>query len=70
MMIKVHKMFILEVAIRYIRTLLSNTHQFTGSVNITGSISLNGQAIGTGKLDESWFNTYVSSSTSTIASSS
>jgi hypothetical protein len=30
-------------------------------MNITGSISLNGQAIGTGKLDETTFNTYTSS---------
>jgi hypothetical protein len=36
-------------------------HTFTGSMNITGSISLNGQAIGTGKLDETTFNTYTSS---------
>ena len=36
-------------------------HTFTGSMNITGSISLNGDAIGTGKLDETTFNTYTSS---------
>jgi hypothetical protein len=47
-----------------------DTHQFTGSVNITGSISLNGQAIGTGKLDESAFNTYVSGSSSQFAGTS
>ena len=44
-----------------------DTHQFTGSVNITGSISLNGQAIGTGKLDETAFNAYTSSITSSFA---
>ena len=31
---------------------------FTGSVNITGSIYLNGNPIGTGKLDETTFNSY------------
>lgn len=36
---------------------------FTGSVNITGSIFLNGNPIGTGKLDETTFNTYTSSVT-------
>ena len=40
---------------------LDDVHALTGSVNITGSISLNGQAIGTGKLDETTFNTYTSS---------
>ena len=40
---------------------LDDIHGLTGSVNITGSISLNGQAIGTGKLDETVFNTYTSS---------
>lgn len=39
----------------------SDVHQFTGSVQITGSISLNGQAIGTGKLDETVFQSYTSS---------
>ena len=34
---------------------------FTGSVNITGSIYLNGNPIGTGKLDETTFNSYTSS---------
>ncbi len=38
-----------------------DTHTLTGSVNITGSITLNGQAIGTGKLDETTFQTYTSS---------
>lgn len=33
----------------------------TGSVNITGSIILNGDPVGTGKLDEVDFNTYTSS---------
>ena len=45
----------------------NDVHQFTGSVQITGSISLNGQAIGTGKLDETAFNTYTSSISSTFA---
>jgi hypothetical protein len=49
---------------------LDDTHQFTGSVNITGSISLNGQAIGTGKLDETAFNAYTSSVTSSFAGTS
>jgi hypothetical protein len=49
---------------------LDDTHQFTGSVNITGSISLNGQAIGTGKLDETAFNNYVSGSESQFAGTS
>jgi hypothetical protein len=40
---------------------LDDTHTLTGSVNITGSITLNGQAIGTGKLDETTFQTYTSS---------
>jgi ABC-type transporter Mla subunit MlaD len=40
---------------------IDDTHTLTGSVNITGSITLNGQAIGTGKLDETTFNTYTSS---------
>ena len=39
----------------------NDVHQFTGSVQITGSISLNGQAIGTGKLDETVFQSYTSS---------
>jgi hypothetical protein len=42
---------------------LDDTHEFTGSVNITGSISLNGQPIGTGKLDEVTFNLFTSSYT-------
>jgi hypothetical protein len=42
---------------------LDDTHEFTGSVNITGSISLNGQPIGTGKLDEVTFNFFTSSYT-------
>ncbi len=40
---------------------LDDTHQFTGSVYISGSISLNGQPIGTGKLDEVVFNQYTQS---------
>ena len=45
---------------------IDDTHTFTGSVNITGSISLNGQAIGTGKLDETTFNSYTSSISSSM----
>lgn len=37
----------------------------SGSVNITGSISLNGEPIGTGKLDETIFNSYTSSNDTT-----
>ena len=44
----------------------NDVHQFTGSVQITGSISLNGQAIGTGKLDETTFQSYTSSISSSI----
>ena len=33
----------------------------TGAVNITGSISLNGEPIGTGKLNETTFQAYTSS---------
>lgn len=43
-----------------------DTHEFTGSVSITGSINLNGQLIGTGKLDETIFNSYTSSNTTNI----
>lgn len=42
---------------------LDDLHEFTGSVAITGSISLNGQPIGTGKLDETVFNSFTSSYT-------
>ena len=45
---------------------LDDLHEFTGSVRITGSITLNGQAIGTGKLDETTFNSYTSSISSSI----
>jgi hypothetical protein len=38
----------------------------TGAVNITGSISLNGEPIGTGKLNETTFNSYTSSISSSI----
>jgi hypothetical protein len=38
-----------------------DTHQFTGSVNITGSLYLNGVVVGTGKLDETTFESYTSS---------
>ncbi len=44
----------------------NDIHQFTGSVQITGSISLNGQAIGTGKLDETTFQSYTSSNNSRV----
>jgi hypothetical protein len=47
---------------------VDDTHSFTGSVNITGSISLNGQAIGTGKLNETTFQSYTSSISSSIGS--
>ena len=40
---------------------LIDTHQFTGSVLVTGSMYLNGTPIGTGKLDETTFNIYTSS---------
>ena len=43
---------------------LDDLHQLTGSINITGSISLNGEAIGTGKLNETTFNSYATSSDS------
>jgi hypothetical protein len=46
----------------------NDVHQFTGSVQITGSISLNGQAIGTGKLDETTFQAYTSSNDSRVSS--
>lgn len=45
---------------------LDDLHEFTGSVSITGSINLNGQSIGTGKLDETTFNSYTSSNTTNI----
>jgi hypothetical protein len=40
---------------------LNTDASITGSVNITGSIYLNGNPIGTGKLDETTFNSYTSS---------
>ena len=40
---------------------LTNSHNFTGSVNITGSLNVNGAEVGTGKLDETVFNAYTSS---------
>jgi hypothetical protein len=43
-----------------------DTHKFTGSVQISGSISLNGVAIGTGKLDETTFQSYTSSNNSRV----
>lgn len=38
-----------------------DVHQFTGSVNITGSLLLNGSVVGTGKLDTATFELYTSS---------
>jgi trimeric autotransporter adhesin len=38
-----------------------DNHDFTGSLNITGSINLNGQTLGTGKLDETTFNSFTAS---------
>ena len=43
-------------------------HEFTGSVNITGSISLNGEPIGTGKLNETTFQSYTSSNDDRVTS--
>jgi trimeric autotransporter adhesin len=45
---------------------IDDSHTFTGSVLITGSISLNGEPIGTGKLNETTFNSYTSSISSSI----
>ena len=44
---------------------VSGSINLTGSLNITGSISLNGVPVGTGKLDETTFNSYTSSNDST-----
>jgi hypothetical protein len=40
---------------------LDDSHEFTGSLNITGSILLNGTTVGTGKLDETTFNSFTAS---------
>jgi hypothetical protein len=40
---------------------LDDSHEFTGSLNITGAILLNGTTVGTGKLDETTFNSFTSS---------
>ena len=40
---------------------LDDTHNFTGSINLTGSLNINGTEVGTGKLDETVFNSYTSS---------
>jgi hypothetical protein len=40
---------------------LDDTHIFTGSLNLTGSLNVNGAEVGTGKLDETTFNSYTSS---------
>ena len=45
---------------------LDDTHLFTGSIKVTGSITLNGQPIGTGKLDETTFENYTSSTDSRL----
>lgn len=45
----------------------NDVHQFTGSVQITGSISLNGEPIGTGKLNETTFQSYTSSNNSRVS---
>jgi len=44
---------------------VSGSVNLTGSLNITGSISLNGVPVGTGKLDETTFQSYTSSNDST-----
>jgi hypothetical protein len=45
-------------------------HEFTGSVNITGSLFLNGVTVGTGKLNTTDFNSYTSSVNSQFAGTS
>jgi|TARA_R110001592_G_scaffold12579_2_gene59644 hypothetical protein len=45
---------------------LGNYGNLTGSLDVSGSINLNGQVIGTGKLDETTFNTYTSSVASNL----
>lgn len=47
----------------------NDVHQFTGSVAIAGTLSLNGIAVGVGKLDETTFQSYTSSISSSISSS-
>ena len=47
---------------------VNTNSEFTGSVKITGSIYLNGNPIGTGKLDETTFNSYTSSNDSRVSS--
>ena len=47
---------------------LDDNHNFTGSVKITGSLYVNGSVVGTGKLDETTFNSYTSSITPRVAS--
>jgi len=46
----------------------NDVHQFTGSVAIAGTLSLNGIAVGVGKLDETTFQSYTSSISSSIGS--
>ena len=46
----------------------TDIHQFSGSVKIEGNLSLNGTAVGTGKLDETTFQSYTSSISSSIGS--
>jgi hypothetical protein len=48
----------------------NNNLVLSGSINLTGSLYVNGAVVGTGKLDESWFNTFVSSSISQFAGTS
>ena len=43
-----------------------DTHSFTGSVNLTGSLYINGSEVGTGKLNETVFNAYTSSTDSRL----
>ena len=45
---------------------LDDTHNFTGSINLTGSLNINGTEVGTGKLDETVFNSYTSSTDTSI----
>jgi hypothetical protein len=40
---------------------IDDSHEFTGSLKITGSILLNGTTVGTGKLDETTFESFTSS---------
>ena len=46
---------------------ISGSLSHTGSLDITGSLFLNGTVVGTGKLDETTFNSYTSSVSTTIS---